>query len=126
MGVLLFVMLAAGCKKQSAASDKPADKAAPAGGKLAAQLVGKWNDQDDGSLAYEFGSDGNCKALGEMECKFEVQSEDGQVLLLRYNAVDKWENVEVIFDGADKATWKNLEIAKSDPESAVTKLARAK
>ncbi len=49
-------------------------------------------------------------------------------LKVRYKAVDSWDDVEVIFEGPDKATWKDLTLLKNDPDDdeAVTKLVRAK
>ncbi len=116
---LLAPLTLAGCKKSAPENEQPK-------GKLATQLVGKWNDQDDGSLAFEFMSNGTCKAFGDVDCKYEITSETGSVLLLKYNAADSWDEVEVTFQDADKATWKDVTVAKTDPESAVTKLARTK
>ena len=115
---LAVVLAVAGCKKE--------EPAKAAGGKLAGQLVGKWNDADDGSLAWEFSAGGKCKAFGEMDCSWESVSESGSLLKLRYKAVDSWDDVEVSFDGTDKATWKDLTEAKDDPDFSVTKMVRAK
>lgn len=121
VATLLFVALVTGCKKSA-----PSNAEKAASGKLATQLLGKWNDQEDGSLAWEFLEDGKCKAFGDMDCKYEITSESGAVLLLKYNAVDSWDEVEVTFQDADKASWKNVTTAKSEPESAVTKIVRVK
>lgn len=128
--LLLAVFLALpGCNKKEAAATGAAGSAAPsapAPSKLGAQLVGKWNDQEDGTLAWEFLEGGKCKAFGNMDCQYELGAESGSVLKLRYKPMDTWEDVEVTFDGPDKASWKNLTEAKTDPDTATTKLARAK
>jgi hypothetical protein len=123
LALVSSLALMTGCKKETPPGNR---SGTPAAGKLATQLLGKWNDQDDGSAAYEFMGDGKCKAFGDMDCTYEVGSESATVLSLRYKAVDKWEDIEVTFEPPDKATWKNLTMAKTDPESAEVKLARAK
>ncbi len=123
--VLLFVLALAGCKKKTEVVE--AGKGAgqePA--KLSSQLLGKWNDKQDGSLAWEFFAGGKCKAFGDMDCKYEVVSEAAPVLKLRYQSVDTWEDIEVTFKEKDAASWKNLTEAKTDPDSATTELVRAK
>jgi hypothetical protein len=115
--LLLCLLLFTGCKKD-----------VPAGSKLAAQLEGKWNDADDGSLAWEFSSGGKCKVFGDMDCSWQAGAETGSTLKLRYKAVDSWDDIEVTFEGPDKVTWKDLTMLKSDPDDdeAVTKLVRVK
>lgn len=93
--------------------------------KLGAQLLGKWNDQEDGTLAWEFAAGGKCKAFGNLDCEYELGAESGSVLRLRYKPTDSWEDVEVTFDGAHKASWKNLTEVKADPDATPTKLVRA-
>jgi hypothetical protein len=119
---VVLLALVTGCKKSSPSPEQ--QKAAS--GKLATQLIGKWNDSDDGSLAFEFMDDGKCKAFGDLECKYEITKESGSVLSLKYNATDSWDEVEVTFQDADKASWKNVTTAKTDPESATTKIVRVK
>jgi hypothetical protein len=111
------------CKKEA---PKPSAQAAAAAPKLAGKLLGKWNDEESGEIAWEFLSDGKCKAFGEMDCKYEISSESGTVLKLRYSAVESWEDIEVTFGDGDKATWKNLTLEKTEPDSATTKLVRGK
>jgi hypothetical protein len=118
---VVFVALVTSCKKNPPTPEEQAAK-----GKLATQLLGKWNDQEDGSLAWEFLEEGKCKALGEMDCKYEIKTETATVLSLKYNATDSWDEVEVTFENPDKASWKNLTTEKEDPESAVTKIVRVK
>lgn len=119
---LLLVLLATGCKKSGPSPEQ--QKAAS--GKLATQLVGKWNDSEDGSLAFEFLPDGKCKQFGDLECKYEIVNETGTVLNLKYQATDSWDEIEVTFQDADKASWKNVTTAKTDPETATTKIVRVK
>ena len=119
---VVLVTLVTGCKKSGPTPEQ--QKAAT--GKLATQLIGKWNDSDDGSLAFEFLEEGKCKAFGDLDCKYEITSETGSVLKLKYNATDSWDEIEVTFQDADKASWKNVTTAKTDPESATTKIVRVK
>jgi len=118
--VLLAALALTACKKDPPSSGSGAEKS-----KLGPQLVGKWNDREDGSLAWEFMEGGKCKAFGNMDCEYQVASEKGSVLVLRYKATDNWEDVEVTFEGPDAAVWKNLTEIKADPETTPTKLARA-
>lgn len=118
---MLLLLAAGACKKQETPSSE-----GPAAGKLAGQLVGKWNDKEDGSLAWEFMSEGKCRVFGNMDCQYQIASESGTVLKLRYNGLGSWDDVELTFHDADKATWKNVTVAKTDPESATTELVRAK
>jgi hypothetical protein len=120
--LLLLVPLATGCKK----SGPSPEQQKVASGKLATQLIGKWNDQEDGSLAFEFLEDGKCKQFGDLECKYEIVSESGSVLKLKHQATDSWDEVEVDFQDPDKASWKNVTSAKTDPETATTKIVRVK
>lgn len=124
--VLLFVLALAGCKKKETAEAGKATAGEAKSNKLSAQLLGKWNDKSDGTLAWEFLAEGKCKAFGNMDCKYEVVSEAAPVLKLRYQSVDTWEDIEVTFKGSDEASWKNLTEAKTDPDSAATDLVRAK
>jgi hypothetical protein len=119
--LILVLLIVSGCKKQEATRSE-----GPAAGKLAGQLLGKWNDKEDGSLAWEFMSEGKCRVFGNMDCQYQIASESGSVLKLRYNGLDSWDDVDLTFHDADKATWKNVTVAKSDPESAITELVRAK
>jgi len=117
----LALLALTACKKDPPSSGGGAEKS-----KLGAQLVGKWNDGEDGSLAWEFMEGGKCKAFGNMDCEYQVASEKGSTLVLRYKATSSWEDVEVTFEGQDAAVWKNLTEIKADPETAPTKLTRAK
>ena len=66
------------------------------------------------------------QAFGNLDCDYELGAESGAVLSLRYKPTDSWEDIEVTFDGADKASWKNLTETKSDPDATPTKLVRTK
>jgi len=129
--LVLAALSLAGCKKEATAtgggaSSAAAPAAAPTPTGLAARLLGKWNDSEDGTLAWEFLPGGKCKAFGNMDCQYELGGESGSVLKLRYKATDAWEDIEVTFDGNDAASWKSLTELKADPESTPVKLARAK
>lgn len=117
-----------GCKKEASATAAPSSSAAaPAPDKvLAPRLLGRWNDAEDGTLAWEFLPGGKCKAFGNMECEYQPGAESGSVLELRYKATSSWEDIQVTFEGVDSASWKNLTEAKTDPEATPMKLARAK
>ncbi|MCC6899859.1 MAG: hypothetical protein IT377_12840 [Polyangiaceae bacterium] len=127
--MLVCLPLATACKKEAAAttgtpSASATGVAAPS--KLGGQLLGRWNDAEDGTLAWEFLAGGKCKLFGNMDCQYELGTETGSVLRLRYKATDSWEDVEVTFDGTEKASWKNLTETQADPDTAPTKLVRAK
>jgi hypothetical protein len=122
--VLVVSGLALGACEKKASPTPEQQKAAT--GKLAKQLLGKWNDQEDGSLAFEFLDDGKCKAFGDVDCKYEITGESGDMLKLKYNATDDWDEIELTFQDPDKASWKNVTTAKTDPDSATTKLVRVK
>lgn len=128
--MLVCVPLATACKKEAAATSSASTSAsaatAAAPSKLGGQLLGKWNDAEDGTLAWEFLGGGKCKLFGNMDCQYELGTESGSVLRLRYKPTDSWEEVEVTFDGTDKASWKNLTETKADPDTAPTQLVRAK
>jgi hypothetical protein len=125
--LLVCLLLATACKRENPGAGTAASASAPqAKSKLGTQLLGKWNDQEDGSLAWEFMAGGKCKAFGNLDCDYELGAESGAVLSLRYKPTDSWEDIEVTFDGADKASWKNLTETKSDPDATPTKLVRTK
>lgn len=120
--LLALALSALACKKEEA----PRGDAPSAGSELRGRLLGRWNDKEDGTLAWEFLADGKCRVFGNMDCQYQVVSESGKLLVLRYQALDSWEDVEVTFHDADRATWKSLTVAKTEPESATTELTRAK